>query len=148
MISYSSLALLLLIELFLTKHSVSFQIKYFLTIPTHMQSSSSLFYKKDNEDKEIEEKVEDIKASVIEKGKVMTYGICTTLANEHIQIGAPKNIEHAKELAYDAMEITSGTSGENVYHAYAEGILGNKFVCLRVCLCVSIHLNIYVYTHI
>ena len=68
------------------------------------------------------------KTSEIDSGKLSTqdasnYGICALLAQEHLWLN---NLKEAEEKAKEAMEAaTAHTKGQdNVYQAYAEGILG------------------------
>ncbi len=71
----------------------------------------------------ITEKTEEMDGGKLSTLDASNYGICALLAQEHLWLN---NLEEACEKAKEAMEAaTAHTKGQdNVYQAYAEGILG------------------------
>ena len=89
------------------------------------QGMIKLFYtNKDASDdtKIIKERTEEFDRSKLFKSDVSTYGVCSVLAGEHLQLG---NMKEAEKMAQNAIEAAAHTKQQdNIYEAYAEGILG------------------------
>lgn len=70
----------------------------------------------------ITEHIEEIERAKLFKADASTYGICAVLATEHLHIG---NLKEAEAMALNAIETAGHTKQyDNIYEAYAEGILG------------------------
>ena len=71
----------------------------------------------------ITERLTEIDSAQLSKSDVQNYGVCAVLAQEHLWLG---NLAEAEQKALEAIEAASHTTqldGQNVYQAYAEGIL-------------------------
>ena len=68
------------------------------------------------------EKTDDLEGSTILKDDISTYGVCTALATEHLALGNLKEAELLAEMAIETIKAEGVT--DNIYQAYAEGILG------------------------
>ena len=69
------------------------------------------------------EKNNDLEGSTLLKDDISTYGVCTALATEHLALGNLKEAELLAEVAIETIKAEGVT--DNIYQAYAEGILGD-----------------------